>query len=82
MKRHWKQILFAAISALASTAIAALTRRDDPPAERPAGNDAAPGSAATAKSSAGIRGVAVGFLSDVMAETYRKVRAEQSDKRR
>ncbi len=84
MKRHWKQIVLAVASALASTLIAALTRREESPAERPATNPAAPRTASPppAKTSAGVRGVAVSFLSDVMAETYRKVRTEQSEKRR
>ncbi len=84
MKRHWKQIVLAVASALASTLIAALTRREDPSAERPASNQTATGTGTPppAKTSAGVRGVAVSFLADVMAETYRKVRTEQSEKRR
>jgi hypothetical protein len=84
MKRHWKQIVLAVVSALASTLIAALTRREETPADRVATSDGAgaPAAAPSAKTSAGMRGAAVSFFSDVMAETYRKVRSEQSEKRR
>jgi len=85
MKRHWKQILLAGAGALASTIVAALTKREDKPTDSDTPKGAAVGvssAASSAKDSAGLRAAAISFLSDVMAETYRKLRTDQGEKRR
>lgn len=83
MKRHWKQILLAVSSAAVSTVVAALTRRDHPTDSSSAAEPTSSvGANVSAKADPGLRGSAINFLSDVMAETYRKIRTEQGEKRR
>lgn len=81
MRRHWKQILLAAGSALGSMIIAALVQDKNKtdssaPSQMPA---AQPGQ--RQQEPASRRDSAISFLSDVLAETYRKIRTSESTKR-
>ena len=82
MRRHWKQILLAAGSALGSMIIAALLQdkneQRSSAASQPASDQ--PGQQRN-QAPAGRRESAINFLSDVLAETYRKIRTSESSKR-
>ena len=82
MKRQWKHILWTVAGAIGSTVVAAVLRRDDP-AEIPLATNVAPSaSAPSTMPTAAVRGKIVGLISDILAETYRKIQTEQREKRR
>lgn len=82
MKRQWKQILWTVAGAIGSTIVAALLRRDDQSATPSASNATTTTSTPAAGPSGAVRGGIVGLVSDILAETYRKIQTEQREKRR
>ncbi len=79
MKRHWKQALVTLGSTLGSLVLAALLRSDDPH-DQPQ-PPAAEQRLAQRPQPRGLRGHIVDMVSDVLAETYRKVREQQERQR-
>ncbi|MBP8251543.1 MAG: hypothetical protein KAX40_04215 [Herpetosiphon sp.] len=78
MKKHWKTIAMTLLSALGSAIMARLNRSDETPSQS-AVIDSEPdvrSRVADKPTATGMRGMAVEFLSDVMAETYRKLRVD------
>ncbi|HEY1012668.1 MAG TPA: hypothetical protein VGE07_08200 [Herpetosiphonaceae bacterium] len=78
MKKQWRTMLLAAGSAVSSMIVAALLRERkqeshaeaEPAAERRGAAQAAAGPVTK-------RDMAINFLSDLLAETYRKIRSQQ-----
>lgn len=74
MKKQWRTVLVAAGSAVSSMIVAALLRErneDREPAK------AAPAPERRGREPATKRDMAINFLSDLLAETYRKIRSQQ-----
>ena len=86
MKKQWRNILLAAGSAVSSMIVAALLheRKEDSPTS---GSQAEPARAEPAPERRHLepatkRDMAINFLSDLLAETYRKLRSQEGKTRR
>ncbi|HYF64325.1 MAG TPA: hypothetical protein VD886_15995 [Herpetosiphonaceae bacterium] len=77
MKRQLKQVTLTVAGALASSLLSALLRREQEP---PKAAEARPSVAPEPTPS--FRSGLVGLISDILAETYRKVQAGQRENRR
>lgn len=78
MKRQLKQVTLTVAGALASSLLSALLQRE----QRPPTQDAEARPAAAPQATASFRSGLVGLISDILAETYRKVQAAQRENRR
>lgn len=76
MKRNWKSISAALLSAAATAAAAAMNRRDDAASTTAHVAQTDTASATKSPTTSGLRATAIAFLSDVLAETYRKIRVD------
>ena len=79
MKRQLKQVTLTVAGALASSLLSALLQREQRPPAQEA--EARPAAAAPQPTSS-FRSGLVTLISDILAETYRKVQAGQRESRR
>ena len=81
MKKRTKQVVLALGSTVGSALLALLLNQEQDEDQGQSTSTAAPAtSALQSQRSSGLRATVVDLLSDVLAETYRKIRVDRSEK--